>query len=57
MPTKPDNYLDTVFNTLNEAVFVYDQNMEIKYFNAAAEKDHRPPQSGRPRQKMHHPVR
>jgi PAS domain S-box-containing protein len=38
MPTKPDNYLDTVFNTLNEAVFVYDQNMEIKYFNAAAEK-------------------
>ncbi len=38
MPTKPDNYLDKVFNTLNEAVFVYDQNMEIKYFNAAAEK-------------------
>jgi PAS domain S-box-containing protein len=38
MPKKQDNYLDTVFNTLNEAVFVYDQNMEIKYFNAAAEK-------------------
>ena len=38
MPAKHDNYLDTVFNTLNEAVFVYDQNMEIKYFNAAAEK-------------------
>ena len=38
MPIKHDNYLDTVFNTLNEAVFVYDQNMEIKYFNAAAEK-------------------
>jgi PAS domain S-box-containing protein len=38
MPTKHENYLDTVFNTLNEAVFVYDQNMEIKYFNAAAEK-------------------
>jgi two-component system, NtrC family, response regulator HydG len=38
MPLKHDNYLDTVFNTLNEAVFVYDQNMEIKYFNAAAEK-------------------
>ena len=38
MSTKHDNFLDTVFNTLNEAVFVYDQNMEIKYFNAAAEK-------------------
>jgi PAS domain S-box-containing protein len=38
MLAKPDNYLDKVFNTLNEAVFVYDQNMEIKYFNAAAEK-------------------
>jgi PAS domain S-box-containing protein len=38
MPSKTDNYLDKVFNTLNEAVFVYDQNMEIKYFNAAAEK-------------------
>jgi PAS domain S-box-containing protein len=38
MPSKSDNFLDKVFNTLNEAVFVYDQNMEIKYFNAAAEK-------------------
>jgi len=38
MPQKPDPYLDSVFNTLHEAVFIYDQNMEIKYFNAAAEK-------------------
>ena len=38
MPKQRDNFLDTVFNTLNEAVFVYDQNMEIKYFNAAAER-------------------
>jgi PAS domain S-box-containing protein len=38
MPTKPVPYLNTVLNTLNEAVFIYDQNMEIKYFNSAAEK-------------------
>lgn len=38
MPTIPNTYLNKVFNTLNEAVFVYDQNMEIKYFNAVAEK-------------------
>lgn len=38
MTWKPDPYLDSIFNTLNEAVFVYDQNMEIKYFNTAAEK-------------------
>ncbi len=38
MSLKLDHYLETVFDNLNEAVFVYDQNMEIKYFNAAAEK-------------------
>ena len=38
MPPKPDNYLNTVFDTLHEAVFVYNQDMEIQYFNAAAEK-------------------
>jgi len=32
------NYLNNIFNVLNEAVFIYDQDMEIKYFNAAAEK-------------------
>jgi PAS domain S-box-containing protein len=31
-------YLDRVLNALNEAVFVYDQNMEICHFNEAAEK-------------------
>ncbi|MDH5761980.1 MAG: sigma 54-interacting transcriptional regulator [Nitrospinota bacterium] len=38
MAQKPVPYLNTVLNTLNEAVFIYDQNMEIQYFNAAAEK-------------------
>ena len=32
------NYLNNIFNVLNEAVFIYDQNMEIRYFNDAAEK-------------------
>ncbi|MDP6231468.1 MAG: sigma 54-interacting transcriptional regulator [Nitrospinaceae bacterium] len=32
------NYLNNIFNVLNEAVFIYDQDMEIKYFNDAAEK-------------------
>ena len=32
------DYLDTVLNALNEAVFVYDQNLEIRHFNQAAEK-------------------
>ncbi|MFQ5449867.1 MAG: sigma-54 interaction domain-containing protein [Nitrospinaceae bacterium] len=31
-------YLNTIFDVLNEAVFVYDEEMRIKYFNAAAEK-------------------
>ena len=38
MPQNSKNYLDKVFDTLNEAVFVYNQDMEIQYFNAAAEK-------------------
>ena len=38
MTAQDESYLNTVFNTLNEAVFIYDQNMEIKYFNSAAEK-------------------
>ena len=38
MAEKPENYLDRIFDRLKEAVFVYDQNMEIQYFNAAAEK-------------------
>ncbi|KMP11511.1 hypothetical protein UZ36_04240 [Candidatus Nitromaritima sp. SCGC AAA799-C22] len=33
-----ENYLNNIFNVLNEAVFIYDQNMEIRYFNDAAEK-------------------
>ncbi len=32
------DYLDTAFNILNEAVFVYDEKLEIKYFNKAAER-------------------
>ncbi len=31
-------YLHNIFNVLNEAVFIYDQNNEILYFNDAAEK-------------------
>ncbi len=37
--SKPSSeYLHNIYNNLQEAVFVYDQNMEIKYFNPAAEK-------------------
>lgn len=32
------NSIDTAINVLSEAVFVYDQNLKIKYFNSAAEK-------------------
>ncbi len=38
MAKTSDEYLDTVLNALSEAVFVYDQNMEILHFNQAAEK-------------------
>jgi len=31
-------YLNKALNVLNEAVFVYDENMQIIYFNSAAEK-------------------
>ncbi|MBI4384534.1 MAG: sigma 54-interacting transcriptional regulator [Nitrospinae bacterium] len=32
------NHLLTALNVLSEAVFVYDENMRIKYFNSAAER-------------------
>lgn len=38
MASENTDYLNKVFNALNEAVFVYDENMEIKHFNTAAEK-------------------
>ena len=38
MPQKSSQYLNKAINVLNEAVFVYDENMQIKYFNSAAEK-------------------
>ncbi|PIQ97283.1 MAG: hypothetical protein COV67_05060, partial [Nitrospinae bacterium CG11_big_fil_rev_8_21_14_0_20_56_8] len=34
----PIEYLHHAFNVLDEAVFVYDQDMHIRYFNAAAER-------------------
>ena len=37
MPSKTD-YFHRALDLLNEAVFVYDQNMVIRYFNSAAEK-------------------
>jgi len=37
-PDTPVDYLDTAFNILNEAVFVYDEKLEIKYFIKAAER-------------------
>lgn len=38
MPQKSSEYLNKAIDVLNEAVFVYDENMQIKYFNSAAEK-------------------
>jgi two-component system, NtrC family, response regulator HydG len=38
MDSNPSKYLNKALNVLNEAVFVYDENMQIKYFNAAAER-------------------
>ncbi len=38
MKTGNAPYMDNLINTLNEAVFVYDENMKIRHFNAAAEK-------------------
>ena len=38
MPRKTSQYLNKAINVLNEAVFVYDENMQIKYFNSAAEE-------------------
>lgn len=38
MIRKSSKYLNKAIHILNEAVFVYDENMQIKYFNAAAEK-------------------
>ncbi len=37
---KPDAipYMDNLIDTLNEAVFVYDESMKIRHFNSAAEK-------------------
>ncbi len=38
MPQESSKYLNKAIHILNEAVFVYDENMKIKFFNAAAEK-------------------
>lgn len=38
MSTGHNALLDRAFNVLNEAVFVYNENMEITYFNSAAEE-------------------
>ena len=38
MPQKSSQYLNKAINVLSQAVFVYDENMQIKYFNSAAEK-------------------
>jgi two-component system, NtrC family, response regulator HydG len=38
MDPKSSKYLNKAINVLNEAVFVYDENMRIKYFNSAAEQ-------------------
>jgi len=38
MNSNSSKYLNKALNVLNEAVFVYDENMQIKYFNAAAER-------------------
>ena len=38
MSQKSSEYLNKAIDVLNEAVFVYDENMQIKYFNSAAEK-------------------
>jgi two-component system, NtrC family, response regulator HydG len=38
MNTNSSKYLNKALNVLNEAVFVYDENMQIKYFNSAAER-------------------
>ena len=38
MMNQSTSSLDTAINVLSEAVFIYDQNMQIKCFNSAAEK-------------------
>ena len=38
MEKKLEVSFDGAFNVLSEAVFVYNEKMEIKYFNSAAEK-------------------
>jgi len=38
MTQESSKYLNKAIHILNEAVFVYDENMKIKYFNSAAEK-------------------
>ncbi|MFQ5482402.1 MAG: sigma-54 interaction domain-containing protein, partial [Nitrospinaceae bacterium] len=38
MPGLKDDSLDTLLDLLNEAVFVYNQDMRITHFNAAAER-------------------
>jgi PAS domain S-box-containing protein len=38
MDPNSSKYLNKALNVLDEAVFVYDENMRIKYFNAAAER-------------------
>jgi len=34
----PVDYIESIINLLNEAVFVYDENLKIRYFNKAAER-------------------
>jgi len=38
MAQESSKYFNKALNVLNEAVFVYDEKMRIKYFNAAAER-------------------
>ncbi|CAI2717269.1 sigma-54 interaction domain-containing protein [Nitrospina watsonii] len=38
MDTQPADYIESIINLLKEAVFVYDENLEIRYFNEAAER-------------------
>ncbi|CCQ89222.1 PAS domain S-box protein [Nitrospina gracilis 3/211] len=38
MNTRPADNIESIINLLKEAVFVYDENLEIRYFNEAAER-------------------
>ncbi|MGP0565314.1 sigma-54 interaction domain-containing protein [Nitrospina sp. 32_T5] len=38
MNTRPTDNIESIINLLKEAVFVYDENLNIRYFNDAAER-------------------